>query len=955
MEELTIGAAKWLGGLLIKRVADVTIEELFGKEGCVRAAVFTCFDRAIKDWCKNEQIRAKYGDRKEFLIDDLVEYIKGDGGKISSEIQALLEIWVGEIKNDPIAMQWLQTQYLEILLFCKEDGKKLGRILDSTLDWADGQIENLRFANTLEVLTSLEENCLTEIQESHKRERQFYFLKAKCLLFKDIKKSKEYYQKSGVKNDDYETLAAVISGEQEPAKWIERALPKGLSWSNLNEWIKMVFHYQKKFMDYLMLERNPKLVTDYKSAYESIRQFESHLEKTDIAKTFSYYKALMAYWACAANVPGVWLTVFRKNIVNISEREGFNKLMEISMLMMNGDLKEAQNLALQLDNVDSNTQGVLARIAYLTKNEGLYKRLLKNCINKKTPLTVDVCVKLCMDPSLFKNNELHSLLEGCSLENEADRKVVEAKIALDEGKDVPLLADKEIETISEEFIPFVADILSLLNEDDKAYTILKDRVNKGRVGLCEQVYLRVLRKKEEWRPELMEWLKSNRENGIVYEAWWYAVEFEMRCMMGDFQEAKKAAKCYYELEPENEIAFTHYISSLSLDNNQELETLSLKTLDFPFTNDVAIGTVYSSYFQSGYKEIAVEFLYRNVVRLNTTYLKNLYFGQSIQWSTELMGEVDGEVEDGSYVIVDVQDEQRRCEQISKDSLMGEALVGHKKDDIVTFEKGLDTIEVTIIAIVTKYRKLYFDITDEYAKTGGNRGVKFFSFKNVDNIGEQFSHLLKKLDPEAEERQKQMAKLREDYANGDAAMANLIDNNSCYESYVRLLFGDENVYVINPDSFVDMQLGEQSRFILDMPAIMILAAFTRKTQWASKNRFVVASRVREYIHECSSLYRVEELSNIVNWVDTYCDVVVPEKVVTILHSKDSNLQTMLMHSLCLMLDTQNVLVSDEPYFAQIPGIPNRLLTVEAYMKRYEPTFLEGVFHEFLEQLRFSYYK
>jgi len=947
-----------IGTWFVGRVADYAtgkvLDKAFGGKGDIRAAIFACFDRAVDEWCQNKQIREKYYQRGQFLFDDLVAHVKGNGGMLDSEIMQLVLLWEEEIENDPIAIHWLQLQYLKSL---SEGQKADGRVLEvirKSLDWIDKQSETLQFKTAGEMLRNLEEEYLKNIEADEKLEKHFYWLKAKCLLFKDIKTAQEAYAKSDRKDDTFESLISSFKQELVPDDW-NGELPNNLIWANLPQWVQMTFHYQVKYMACLLLVRDETRKQEYRQAHEHMEKFLTLLDKTEVAKSFAVYRALDAYIACAAGIPGDWIKVHRESMAELPDRGDYMTLAEVSMLMMEGRVHEARTLIEGIDLEELQNQSFAARMGLICKDLGVFEKIFSDCKDSGRTVSTDTCSQICMYAERFTSEDFLKKLSECTFENEADRVVVVGTIAKKAHQGVRMLTQEEIASVSESLHPYMAVLMAEAGQEDEARAILESHVEIGRAGIKEEAYLNVLKTKDEWRPELMRWLRVGRDSFRGYGLMWLIVEFEMEWMMGDYPNAKTTAKILYADYPDVEIALVHYLSSLSIDKDPELEQLKDKVIGFKFEMEESVDTVYGVYYQSDYKSIAAEILYQNTMRMNTTYLKNKYLGQSMQWGEDLMGDIGGVIADGSYVLIDDGGQRRRCEKVDGSSKLGKALIGHTSGDIVTYDVGVADKEVKIVEIVSKYHKLFADLTIEYSQNGGNEGVQFFSFENSDNIGQQFMRLVQRLNPGYEEQQKEIERTKREYQHGDTGMCKIISNNKCYEDYARLLFGSESVYVYNPDAFDDLIVSESTRWVLDLPSIMLLCAFSRETGYCPSRKFLIASRVNTYIQDNCDKYCIAELENICAWVAQNCDVEVPANIEAVLKPHDTDLQMLVMHSLCFMLMTDNVLISDDNWYVQVPGMPCRTLSVEAYMKRYEPKIVSDRFHEFVIKLGYEYYE
>ena len=77
--------------------------------------VDAAYDRALKRWCRNDEIREKYAVFKYSHFEDFREYLKKGPEVCSGEIQSLCKLMEEELKNDSEACRFIEEERLQII------------------------------------------------------------------------------------------------------------------------------------------------------------------------------------------------------------------------------------------------------------------------------------------------------------------------------------------------------------------------------------------------------------------------------------------------------------------------------------------------------------------------------------------------------------------------------------------------------------------------------------------------------------------------------------------------------------------------------------------------------------------------------------------------------------------------------------------------------------------------
>ena len=121
-----------------------TIKELVDNNKDLKKRLEECYQKALKKWCKNDDIRTKYSNRSFAYVKDLKEYITNSKDVIPSD---LIQLWVDEIRNDSICYKWIIELKIDELLKSTENQITLSQMINSAVKNNGLLLNNLDWKN----------------------------------------------------------------------------------------------------------------------------------------------------------------------------------------------------------------------------------------------------------------------------------------------------------------------------------------------------------------------------------------------------------------------------------------------------------------------------------------------------------------------------------------------------------------------------------------------------------------------------------------------------------------------------------------------------------------------------------------------------------------------------------------------------------------------------------------
>ena len=141
-------------------------------------------------------------------------------------------------------------------------------------------------------------------------------------------------------------------------------------------------------------------------------------------------------------------------------------------------------------------------------------------------------------------------------------------------------------------------------------------------------------------------------------------------------------------------------------------------LGFTFTKPELVQSVYATMASNDFLDEATQFLYSNTLRLQDEGLSSYYDQQAIMGY--IVGVVNRQYQEainGIYVLYTTDGKDRHCRIVNEGTVLGEALLGHKKGDELTLSLSGEDKHLHILGIFNKYYYLHHKHMKEVMESG----------------------------------------------------------------------------------------------------------------------------------------------------------------------------------------------------------------------------------------------
>ena len=741
-------------------------------------------------------------------------------------------------------------------------------------------------------------------------------------------------------------------------KYIE--IPEDLTYDNLPKWTYALSYYRGLLGGLIPLERDGiKDNQNYSKALVVSDQFVHHLNRTDLVGAFPIVRLLNSYWGYIVTGEKGRVDEYQAiNKDNLGVPKDIFILMESSLLQMEGRTPEAFAL---LPGLKENANDLLVNFAILLgfhSNEvGYIVWGLNLAVEKGIVLGENACSSLCI--SINKNTafDILPIVADVDFENEKLREIVIELCHFFMGQTIEVDAlKKDCLQLPESILPFVAMLLSQGGENDLAFDILQSRVDENIPDFKFRVFINVLMKSREHRPLLYSILKKNRLAGYTEDNQLLMIEYQLAAELTDFDNALAAISIVYEKDADSEDVFLNYLFALSKVHPEQLNSLKQKVLSFHYSSPQSVSFVYSVFAHTGDIPFAAEFLYGKAISMEDDDLKTLFFKESSSgYIRETVCREIDIVSPGVCLFVSVAGQNEAL--IVKDGTpLGKEVIGKRKGDSFTFQGT----EYLIAGIYPPYFKLHADYIKEVTLTGGNNHLRMIRINPEGDIIQELQNAVKEFNPDSVNFEEKKRKATIEYENGRLPLSSLTDESQIIGSYYRLLFGNFKVFVVPVSVFTPLRFLTQepsSRFVIDLPAIITLFEFSNKTGYKPSVKFLISLYLKDYlitkkeylkynpgydffeglnnksIHRFSDDYQEDinlRMTALCEWVDKYCEAVVDDKSLMLNEHRDSESAMLFVHTMSLIINNDNVLISDEWYYIKNIGGQIKQVSTEFFV-------------------------
>lgn len=721
-------------------------------------------------------------------------------------------------------------------------------------------------------------------------------------------------------------------------------LPKHLDFKNLNIWVFYISISINKMLrheGYLYFGGEHKL-NYLKEVYNVTDEYLKKAKDTDVKGLFQDIDIFHTYTKFFVTDKSSYQ---RKEDIEfmLSYRPSKNNtvsylMMTVEMLMVED--KEVESVAL-LDKYNSVKQESVTFLwmvlAYRYNNEKYAQKAISSFVNEsfKIPTTQSIFV---INTVITLQSSILKEASKLQFEDSSIQKIFNAVVDFIKTRtsDVDALI-KLANECPKDYVFYIADILAKSEHVDDALQILKPVISTKIPSFNLQVYIDILRMKND-RLELYNVLKKFRKNNANVRPEYLSMEFQLAIECNDVDDAFEAISELYSKQPNDIRTLYNYCASLlEQGKNYEFEKFVPQITGLKGVDDDSLTMGFTRLLlKDGKIEEAVQFMYEQVMMHRSQTLKDFYFHLSYTYAAmNYMSKSKDIVEDGDYVIYKEQEEQKE-DLIFRNSFL-EPLIGHKKGEVITITRFHEISSVEILDIKSKYFALAKECINDIQR-GTSRAGKMVNFDELKGKDGDILGNLAKLTG-AEESKKAKEDFEQRYSEGKASFLAESTIGATFKDCFNRMFGDEVIYTL-PYQYYSKQPIDKLDYILDISSVLLLCSLTLKYNLTFEKNFIIPQGLKMYIQhlmdqekldpltfiypDSFSAFGLKESKNepasisvlkaVKEWVDNYCESRVVEKMLK-LHSAGfkqdgQSFFHIEAESLLLTIDTPTVLLTED---------------------------------------------
>lgn len=985
-----------------------TLKDWLSRDKDFENRLHECYDKALKKWTVNDGIKDSLSSRMFSHLSELKDYLLTKPASSHTGIDKLIAMWADELRSDSLCYNFIvenkvdfinakQDEYYmdlkksilrqldDMQRGIESNSQKLDSIQQMVQQIAEMQqsgneaelvrfisyilnttvenlIENLHTVTALHLLSELEVYCSVAISHNPAIAEQIANLKQQSTNLTNGK-LKFVYEK-----DMPDQNGAVIY------------TPDTLTNSNLSEWLRALSLHRFKVGSMVAMSRElAKKNADYNDAFEAVNKFYTLLNRTEIVDRFPILRAMYCYWGFLVKGDNIWITEYQSiDKSTFGDQRYYFQLIESAMLFMVGKPEESFALAASIkDGIDASYVNFLVLLGFHSQNIDYTLWALNTAIEKKIKISDEGSNLLAFSSSKETANQLLSVLPQLEFECETEKEVIIqlCNNSLARSLNTSGFKDK-IETLSDTILAYAAMLLALDGDVDLGFKLLNPRVEAGQMDIKQRLFINILCMSPEHKPHLYRLLQQNRNQGEVNDKQLLFKEFELAMELSDYENALNAIDILHKRDPDNEIIFVNYISALGRVHPEELATYEEKVISFVFSDANGVKFTYSAYAENGRLEFATEFLTKNQRSMNDERLRHFFYTESTMgFICSIVNKEYEFVEEGLSVLYSF-DEEKKVVIARSTTPLGRALMNKKKGDVVNFQG----VEYHIEGIYSKYYKESSDYMKEVVQYGGNEFMHMMHF-DKDHPLESIKALIKEISPDSVNYEEQKREALQKYENGEIGLIQLLDDNHIIGSYYKMLFTPFKIHILPIETYTNRCSGIKSdtKFVLDLPACIMLFEFAQKTGHKYSMRFQVSKYLYEFVKQSKkhirkdlsldlfegiksgNIKRFDEyvdmdcekrLQALSDWIESNCDIEVTTEALAINKSNETPSNALFSNTMVCLLNSNNCLITDESIYEQLLQSQVQMISTEAFIHQTENKLVAKQYSKFLFECRFE---
>ena len=789
--------------------------------------------------------------------------------------------------------------------------------------------------------------------------------------------------------DDYDfkelLFEALINDGQQDVSFLfsddKIVTPSSFTFSNLKSWIFAALASRVQCQDFLALSFDAPQIKAMSQYRDVVDKFYKNLLTTEIHDCFPIVKAIYYYWKYLTTRDCSWLDEFQKlDKKKFGEQRLFFEMVESSMLILAARYEEAFAV---LVGINSKMDSVFIQYVIMMStisNNILYLRWVLNKA-KDLDIKIESNVSLYIAHSINKERaeEIRNIISDNDFKNSCEKSLLIQLCDYYSGKKINVLEFKdEVDRLEDGMKAYAANLLAVNGDTLLAFEMLKDIVDETKPDFKQNVYLSVLDKMAEKKPELYNILINNRKHGNYCSDNLLYKEFCLDAKISDYENAFEAIKELYRRHPGEVRIFSNYIFALGHIHPKQLSQYENEALAFHTENNDDAILMYRAFAENKYFKTAAEILYRAAKASEDLNLRNFYHNETmVGLISPIAREEKNVAEEGDFVLCDVDGNRYFYKATLFGAAIGKTVLGVSKGDIIETELSFKSVRLVVIGIFNKYYKLAADIMYE-AQDGSNPGLMPFQI-DMERPLESLEDVLRKISGKEENPEERRRKAYVDYESGKLALLNLVNETNPIASYYKYLFTPFKIHV--NCSIIEIQQMPRpsidSIFILDIPTIITFAEFTAKTQLEilgpkyvttiqqdmidTTNKSIIKFMESDFYEamasdklvkyndsiDCDAITHIQKLAK---WIQDNCKVIVPDAALALSGDCDNSSKLLLMGSMAMLTRPNYYYVTDDIHLKNM--IPyNKIICSETFVKCFNSDAVSKSYSRFLFECNF----
>lgn len=756
--------------------------------------------------------------------------------------------------------------------------------------------------------------------------------------------------------------------------------PSSFTYSTLNAWIFAAIKVRILNKDFLALSFDAPQIKDMLLNLRIIEDFHNNLSKTEIYNYFPIVKAIYYYWKYLETHDLYWLNEFQElDKRKLGEQRVYFEMVESSMLVLANRYAEAFAVVIGI-KITLNTAFIqyIIMMAFICHNFVLLQWIFDKI--KTENIRIDSNVSICIAHSIEKGNaqKMRSIILDMDFCNPIDKALLIQLCNYYIGDKIDVSKFKDgINSLDNNLKAYAANLLAINGDYYFAFDMLKAIVDEDVPDFKQKIYLSVLDKMVEKRPELYNILIKNRKQGNTYDENLLYKEYQLASKISDYTDAFEVITLLYNHHPDNIRIFANFLSTLGHINPKKLVDYEDKAKSLSIDDTQAAISIYSTFSGNGYLATAAEVLYRAAKSSEDLKLRTIFHNEATIGSIRTIAQEEKEIScEGDFVLCDIDGKRFLYKATEYGSEIGKAVLGVHKNDKIKTEISFEPTTLTVIGVFNKYYKLAADIMHE-AKDGSNPELRPFKI-DMERPVESLEKVIRKLtnNDSPEERKK---KAYADYENGKLALLNLVNDSNPLASYYKFLFTPFKIHV--NQSLIEThqmpQPTDNSVFILDIPSLITFAEFTEKTGMKIVGPMAITTLQQDLVETTSKVNSIFfdmdfyeamrsdclikysnsidediqiHIKKLIEWIENNCKILVPDTALALDDKYNNTFMMLLQGSMSMLIKPNYYYVTDDAYIKK--KMPyNKIIGTETFVKYFNNEDISKAYSRFMFECNF----